>query len=130
MKNMTNAQNDNRPAPAKLERRLNLPLLVFYGLGTTIGAGIYVLVGTAAGRAGVYAPVAFLLAAIGLAPTAAAYAEFAGRFPVSAGEAAYVRAGFNSRWVSLITGSACRAVHNNRSRGIGGADCFGLFRRG
>jgi len=53
--------------PPKLKRTLNLPLLVFYGLGTTIGAGIYVLVGAAAGRAGIYARVAFILAAIGCA---------------------------------------------------------------
>ena len=88
----------------QLKRSLNLPMLVLYGLGTTIGAGIYVLVGAAAGRAGIYAPTAFVVAAIGVALPAAAYAELAGRFPVSAGEAAYVRAGFNSRTMSLICG--------------------------
>lgn len=88
----------------KLKRSLNLPLLVLYGLGTTIGAGIYVLVGAAAGRAGIYAPVAFIVAAIGIAPTAATYGELASRYPVSAGEAAYVRAGFGSRTMSLIAG--------------------------
>lgn len=87
-----------------LKRSLNLPLLVLYGLGTTIGAGIYVLVGAAAGRAGLYAPVAFFIAALGIAPTAIAYAEFAGRYPVSAGEAAYVRAGFRSTFASIVTG--------------------------
>jgi len=87
-----------------LKRSLNLPLLVLYGLGTTIGAGIYVLVGAAAGRAGIYAPVAFIVAAIGIAPTAATYGELASRYPVSAGEAAYVNAGFGSRTMSLFTG--------------------------
>ncbi len=88
----------------KLKRSLNLPLLVLYGLGTTIGAGIYVLVGAAAGRAGIYAPVAFIVAAIGIAPTAATYGELASRYPVSAGEAAYVKAGFGSRTMSLVAG--------------------------
>lgn len=88
----------------KLKRSLNLPLLVFYGLGTTIGAGIYVLVGAAAGRAGLYAPVAFLLAAIGIAPTAASYAELSSRFPVSAGEAAYVESGYSTHWVTMLVG--------------------------
>ena len=60
-----------------LKRSLNLPLLVLYGLGTTIGAGIYVLVGAAAGRAGIYAPMAFIVATIGLAPTAISYGELA-----------------------------------------------------
>lgn len=88
----------------KLKRTLNLPLLVFYGLGTTIGAGIYVLVGAAAGRAGMYAPIAFILAAIGIAPTAASYAELSTRYPVSAGEAAYVNAGYRTRWISIAVG--------------------------
>ena len=71
-----------------LARRLTLPLAVLYGLGVTIGAGIYVLIGVTAGRAGMHAPIAFMLAAIVMAPTAAAFAELAGRMPVSAGEAA------------------------------------------
>jgi len=87
-----------------LKRSLNLPLLVLYGLGTTIGAGIYVLVGAAAGRAGIYAPMAFIVATIGLAPTAISYGELASRYPVSAGEAAYVNAGFGSRAMSLFVG--------------------------
>ncbi len=92
------------PDTPELRRALNLPLLVLYGLGTTIGAGIYVLVGAAAGRAGLYAPVAFIAAALAVAPTAAAYAELAGRHPVSAGEAAYVRAGFRSDLAAILIG--------------------------
>ena len=49
--------------PARLRRQLGLPLLVLYGTGITIGAGIYVLIGAVAGHAGVYAPWSFLLAA-------------------------------------------------------------------
>ncbi len=97
-------QNSTTPEKPKLKRSLGLVLLVLYGLGTTIGAGIYVLIGAAAGRAGIYAPVAFVAAAIAVAPTAASYAELAGRFPVSAGEAAYVQAGFRSRGMSMLTG--------------------------
>nr|NIO42543.1 amino acid permease [Burkholderiales bacterium] len=43
-----------------LRRALSLPLVTFYGLGTILGAGIYVLVGEVAGVAGMYAPFAFL----------------------------------------------------------------------
>ncbi|NNE23000.1 MAG: amino acid permease [Rhizobiales bacterium] len=95
---------DATDSEPRLKRSLNLPLLVLYGLGTTIGAGIYVLVGAAAGRSGMYAPFAFVAAAIAVAPSAASYAELAGRFPVSAGEAAYVNAGFKSRYLSMLTG--------------------------
>ncbi len=87
-----------------LNRSISLPLLIFYGLGTTIGAGIYVLIGATAARAGIYAPAAFVVAAFVMAVTAASFSELSGRFPVSAGEAAYVRAGFNSRSLSVLTG--------------------------
>lgn len=87
-----------------LRRGLNLPLLALYGLGVTIGAGIYVLVGATAAKAGVYAPVSFLLAAIVVGLTGLSYCELGTRFPVSAGAAAYVREGLGSRALSLGVG--------------------------
>ena len=97
-----------RPLPSQpavaLQRRLSLPLLVLYGIGITIGAGIYVLIGAVAGHAGSYAPWSFVLAAVVMAFTVGSYAELTTRFPVSAGEAAYVRAAFRSRAASTLTG--------------------------
>lgn len=98
-----------RAQPA-LVRSLTLPLAVLFGLGVTIGAGIYVLIGATAGRAGMHAPLAFLLAGLVMAPTAATFAEFASRMPVSAGEAAYVRAGFGSDRLALVIGLMVIAV--------------------
>ena len=95
---------------AGLRRRLGLPLLVLYGTGVTVGAGIYVLIGAVAGHAGVSASWAFALAAAVMALTAASYAELATRYPVSAGEAAYVRAAFNSRFLSRTVGSLRLAI--------------------
>ena len=92
------------PKGAELRRALNLPLLVLYGLGVTIGAGIYVLIGATAGRAGIHAPLSFVFASIVMAFSASSFAELAGRYPVSAGEAAYVRHGFDSQFLSLVTG--------------------------
>jgi len=83
---------------------LTLPLVVLYGLGVTIGAGIYVLIGATAAQAGVFAPTAFLVASAVMLPSACSFAEFVGRIPVSAGEAAYVRRGFNSQSLGLIVG--------------------------
>ncbi len=91
-------------APATLKRRLGLPLLILYGTGITIGAGIYVLIGAVAGYAGVYAPWSFLLAAAIMALTVASYIELSTRLPVSAGEAAYVKAAFESRLLSILVG--------------------------
>ena len=104
---MTIVDPNGRPGPTAqppLVRSLNLPLAVLFGLGVTIGAGIYVLIGATAGRSGMHAPIAFLLAALVMAPTAASFAELASRMPVSAGEAAYVRAGFGSDRLALFVG--------------------------
>ncbi|MCB9992651.1 MAG: amino acid permease [Hyphomicrobiaceae bacterium] len=92
------------PPSPKLRRALGLPLLTLYGLGVTVGAGIYVLVGATAAKAGIYAPVSFVLAAITVAFTGLTYSELATRFPVSAGEAAYVDAGFRWPPLSLVVG--------------------------
>ena len=45
--------------PHSLKRSIGFPLLTLYGLGTILGAGIYVLVGKVAISAGIYAPVSF-----------------------------------------------------------------------
>ena len=94
---------DTALTPA-LRRRLGLALLLLYGVGITVGAGIYVLIGAVAGHAGRAAPWAFALAAAAMALTVGSYAELATRFPVSAGEAAYVRAALGSRLASTAIG--------------------------
>jgi len=105
---MTNIANmDNKP---KLIRRLSLPLLVFYGIGTILGAGIYVLVGKVAGEAGFYAPFSFLLASVLAAFSAFSYAELAARFPRSAGEAIYIEEGFGIKKLSILVGLMIVAV--------------------
>jgi APA family basic amino acid/polyamine antiporter len=97
------------PQPA-LQRRLGLVLLVLYGVGITVGAGIYVLIGTVAGHAGVHAPLAFALAAVVMALTVGSYAELATRYPVSAGEAAYLREAYGSRLASTAAGLLTVAI--------------------
>lgn len=87
-----------------LVRSLTLTHAVLYGLGVTIGAGIYVLVGVAAGRSGMHAPLAFFGAALVMAFSAASFAELGTRMPVSASEAAYVQAAFRRDWLSLGVG--------------------------
>ncbi len=87
-----------------LQRVVSLPLLVLYGLGVTIGAGIYVLVGETAAQAGMFAPMSFVLAAIVMAFSAGTFAELSSRFPQSAGEAIYVDRAFGKNWLTLLTG--------------------------
>lgn len=88
----------------RLKRSLTVPLVTFYGIGTILGAGIYVLVGKVAGYADMYTPIAFLLALVLAAFSALSYAEFSARFPMSAGEAVYIYKGLNSRFLSMFTG--------------------------
>ncbi|MFA5901405.1 MAG: amino acid permease [Hyphomicrobium sp.] len=102
---MTDGVSQKAPeGEIKLQRSLGLWLSVLYGLGVTIGAGIYVLIAPAVGRAGMQAPLAFILAALVMAPSAASFAELASRMPMSAGEATYVRAGLKSTLLARLVG--------------------------
>ena len=90
----------------KLKRSVTLPMVTLYGLGTIIGAGIFVLIGEVAGIAGIYAPLAFLVASIIAGFTAFSYAELSSRFPKSAGEAIYLEEVFHYSKLSIATGLA------------------------
>lgn len=87
-----------------LKRTLSLPMMVLYGLGTTIGAGIYALVGEIASVAGYFAPASFFIASLLAGFTAISFAELCGRFPRAAGAALYVKQGFASERLSTIVG--------------------------
>jgi amino acid transporter len=92
---------DAEPA---LKRSLSLTLVTLYGLGNILGAGIYVLIGKVAANAGLYAPLSFLVASILAGLTAFTYAELSSRYPLSAGEAVYMQAGFNLKLLSSTVG--------------------------
>jgi amino acid transporter len=79
-------------------------MMILYGLGTTIGAGIYALVGEIASVAGYFAPVSFLVASILASFTAISFAELSSRFPQAAGAALYVKKGFGSEHLSTLVG--------------------------
>ena len=98
---------DNQPT---LKRTITLPLLTLYGLGTIVGAGIYVLVGEVVKEAGLFAPLSFVLAAIIAAFTAFTYAELSSRFPRSAGEAYYCQQAFNKKLLSGFIGWSIVAI--------------------
>ncbi len=87
-----------------LKRSLSLQLVVYYGLGNILGAGIYVLIGKVAGHAGLFTPLSFLIASLVAALTAFTYAELSSRYPLSAGEAIYLQRGFNISALSLAVG--------------------------
>ena len=88
----------------ELKRTIGPVALTLYGLGTVLGAGIYVLVGEVAAEAGVWAPLSFALAAAVAGLTGLSFGELAARIPESAGEAAYVERGFGSAGLASVVG--------------------------
>jgi len=87
-----------------LRRVLTLPWLILYGLGSTVGAGIYVLTGAVAGRAGMYAPLAFCLAGLLALFTALSFADLSARFPRAGGALVYVREAIGWSWLAVSVG--------------------------
>ena len=88
----------------QLKRTVSLPALTLYGVGVIVGAGIYVLIGETAARAGFYTPLAYLTASLLVSLTAASYAELSTSFPVSAAETAYIRAGLGVESLATLAG--------------------------
>jgi len=95
---------DASGTPARLRRSLTLPLLVLYGVGVTVGAGIYVLMGTVISVAGALAPLSFIASAVLAGLTALCFAELSVRMPRAAGEALYVRNAMGSAGLALTVG--------------------------
>ncbi|ERN00206.1 cationic amino acid transporter 9, chloroplastic isoform X1 [Amborella trichopoda] len=86
-----------------LVRRLGLLDLIFIGLGCTIGAGIFVISGTAAREAGPGVAVSFLLAGFSCLLNALCYAELSSCLPAVVGGAyMYSYAAFNELTAFLI----------------------------
>lgn len=103
----------------KLQRSLSLTHLLFYGVGTIIGAGIYTIIGTAAGVAGAQVWVSLILAGLAALLVALSYAELISAFPKAGAEYHFLRAGFPrvrflsfaAGWfIMLNTAATCAAV--------------------
>ncbi|WP_375260820.1 APC family permease [Palleronia sp.] len=89
-----------------LRREVGLLQLTFYGTGTILGAGIFVVIGDVLGEACTLAPASYLLAAVVAVTTAFRYAEMAARVPTAGGPTDYVERAFGQRWLGSLTGWA------------------------
>ncbi|MCD6402947.1 MAG: amino acid permease [Candidatus Aenigmarchaeota archaeon] len=93
----------------ELKRELGLIDLTFYGIGIILGAGIYALIGPAAGMAGNGLWISFIIAAIIASFTGLSYAELSTMFPKEAAEYVYVKNAFNEfiaflvGWIILVS---------------------------
>ncbi|KEH25561.1 putative amino acid/polyamine transporter I, cationic amino acid transporter [Medicago truncatula] len=136
-KKVDNSSNSHHGV--QLAKELTIPHLMAIGVGATIGAGVYVLVGTVAREhAGPALPFSFMVAGIAAALSALCYAELASRFP-SAGSAyhyAYICLGEGVSWLigwSLILeygvggAAVARGITPNLAALIGGVDNLPRF---
>jgi APA family basic amino acid/polyamine antiporter len=88
----------------KLKRELGLFEATIYGVGIILGAGIYALIGKAAGLAGNSLWLSFLIGASIASFTGLSYAELSTLFPKAAAEYVYVRKAFGSRFLAFLLG--------------------------
>jgi basic amino acid/polyamine antiporter, APA family len=88
-----------------LKRTLGIGALTFYGIGIILGAGIYSVLGAAAGVAREALWQSFLLSSVVALLTALSYAELATSYPQASAEFTYLRKAFPEwRGVALVTG--------------------------
>ena len=87
-----------------LKRDVSLFALTVYGVGIILGAGIYALIGNAAGLTGNSVWLAFLIASIISSFTGLSYAELTSMFPKTAAEYLYVKKGFRSNLMAFLVG--------------------------
>lgn len=90
-------------AEPSLRREAGLFQVVTYGVGNIVGAGIYVLVGDAAGLAGGLLWLAFLAGAVIALFSGLSYAELASMYPKAASEYIYVGRAYGNRLLSFMT---------------------------
>ncbi len=86
-----------------LQRSLGPLQVTASGVGIIIGAGIYVLLGSATAKAGAAVWVSFVIAGLLSGLTALSYAELASMFPRSSAEYEYTRQ-VAPKWVAFLVG--------------------------
>lgn len=89
-------------APVELERSLGLGSALSVGLGTMVGAGIFVFPGLAAGEAGAAATLSFALGAVIALLVALPASELATAMPRSGGGYVFVSRGLGAGWGALV----------------------------
>jgi APA family basic amino acid/polyamine antiporter len=100
----------------QLVRTLGLIQILMLGIGGTMGAGVFVLTGHAAGMVGPAVILVFLLAGLQSLPNSLSYAELASSFPVAGGGYAYISKAttgilpFSVGWVSWFSSMVYAAL--------------------
>jgi APA family basic amino acid/polyamine antiporter len=90
----------------ELHRSIGPVQLALYGLGSMLGAGIYGLIGKAAGEVGNAVWLAFVVALVAALLTALSYASLGSRYPRAAGAAYVTERAFGLPLLSFVVGLA------------------------
>lgn len=93
----------------KLKQQIGLLALTLYGVGDILGAGIYGLVGKAAGEMGSAAWLGFLVSLVAAGLTGLSYASLGSRYPKAAGAVFATSRAFHSSFLSYVVGLALLA---------------------
>ncbi len=88
----------------KLKRELGLFEATAYGIGIIIGAGIYALIGIAAGYAGNMLWLSFAIGAIVATFTGLSYAELSSMYPKEAAEYVYLKRASHNEFYAFLVG--------------------------
>ena len=84
-----------------------MPMLIFYGTGMILGAGIYSIIGKAAAQTGETLWLGFIFAGVSALLTALSYAELSAMFPRAGAEFVYMRETFKKKkWLGSTIGMA------------------------
>jgi amino acid transporter len=105
MRDKSKAENASEQAP-QLRRSIGPVQMALYGLGSMLGAGIYGLIGKAAGVAGNAVWLAFVVALIAALLTALSYASLGSRYPRAAGAAYVTERAYGFPLLSFMVGLA------------------------
>ncbi|WP_257453876.1 APC family permease [Archangium lipolyticum] len=100
---MADGEDTPSSQPA-LARTMGLTTLVVYGVGDMLGAGIYGLIGKAAGLMGNAVWLAFSLAMLVALLTGLSYANIGSRYPRAAGAPYVVHRAFRAPFISYVIG--------------------------
>ena len=99
-------QPDKRPNHPQLHRTIGPTQMALYGLGSMLGAGIYGLIGKAAGQTGNALWLAFVVAFVAALLTGLSYASLGSRYPRAGGAAYIAHRAFNMPMLSFTVGLA------------------------
>ncbi|MGE0764757.1 MAG: APC family permease [Bdellovibrionales bacterium] len=93
----------------QLQRHIGLIALTLYGVGDILGAGVYGLIGKAAGQMGNAVWMAFTMSMVAAGLTGLSYASLGSRYPKAAGAAYATLRAFKSNFLSYVVGLALLA---------------------